>query len=93
MFNRSLNLDIVKIFLLKHTNMNRVIVNDILFAESNYETVKVKVGAQLVRNLEVVLRLLELLMELDYPNVILAKKVHWNSAILNDDDEDDDDRF
>ena len=78
-------MDIVKAFLLKYTDIDKVTVNNITFSEANFETVKLKVGAQLMQNLEVVLRTLEILMDIDFPNSSMAtRRVHWNSALVDD---------
>ncbi len=77
-----MNLDIVKVFLLKCTDMDKVAVNNMTFSEANVEAVKLKAGAQLIRNLEVVLRTLEVLMNIDFPN--LTRRVHWNSTLVDD---------
>lgn len=60
---RSLNLEIVKVFILKHADMERVLINNINFAEEHYESVKLNVGPELVEHLDIVLRTLELLIE------------------------------
>lgn len=75
-------MDIVKVFLLKCTDMDKVAVNNMTFSEANVEAVKLKAGAQLIRNLEVVLRTLEVLMNIDFPN--LTRRVHWNSTLVDD---------
>ena len=78
-------MDIVKVFLLKCTDMDKVAVNNMTFSEANVEAVKLKAGAQLIRNLEVVLRTLEVLMNIDFPNSSMAaRRVHWNSALVDD---------
>ena len=60
---RSLNMEIVKIFILKHADMERVLINNINFAEEHFESVKLNVGPELVEQLDIVLRTLELLLE------------------------------
>jgi hypothetical protein len=62
--------------------MDKVAVNNMTFSEANVEAVKLKAGAQLIRNLEVVLRTLEVLMNIDFPN--LTRRVHWNSTLVDD---------
>lgn len=66
--------------------MDRVIVNDALFAEANYEASKQLVGVQLVQNIDVVLQTLNILMEIDY-SVSTAKsdRVHWSPKVVDED--------
>jgi hypothetical protein len=75
-------MDVVKVFLLKHTHTDRVIINNITFSrENNYETSRNNMGGELVDNLEMVVDTFEVLLEYNWryerPH---TEKVHWNGA-------------
>lgn len=62
---RALVIDLVKVFLLKSTASELVIINNITFSEDSYEHVKNTIGSQVIFQLDVVFRTLRLLAEQD----------------------------
>jgi hypothetical protein len=75
-------MDVVKVFLLKHTHTDRVIINNITFSkETNYETSRNNMGPELIDNLEMVVDTFEVLLEYHWkyarPH---ADKVSWSGV-------------
>jgi hypothetical protein len=68
---RSLPVDLVKLFLLKTSKSQFVVINNITFNEENYENIKKHFGIDLLYQLDVVFRTLQLLIE-----------YHWNEMNL-----------
>lgn len=64
---RSLTVDLVKLFLLKTSHAEFVIINNITFNEEHYQQIKNHLGIELLYQLDIVFRTLHLLV--DY---------HWN---------------
>lgn len=56
-------MDIVKVFLLKYSQSEIVLINNIVFSEDNYNQIERTIGADLLRNLDVVCRTIRLLSE------------------------------
>lgn len=75
-------MDVVKVFLLKHTHTDRVIINNITFSkETNYETSRNNMGPELIDNLEMVVDTFEVLLEYRWkyerPH---THKVYWSGV-------------
>lgn len=83
---RALVIDLVKVFLLKSTNSDLVIINNITFSEESYEHVKQTIGEQLIFQLDVVFRTLRLLTEEDWKSPVDQHAghatVHWRPHLL-----------
>lgn len=83
---RALVIDLVKVFLLKSTNSDLVIINNITFSEESYEHVKQTIGEQLIFQLDVVFRTLRLLTEEDWKSPVdqhaIHATVHWRPHLL-----------
>lgn len=60
---RGLVMDIVKVFLLKSTNSEYVIINNITFSEESYQQIKNSIGVALLLHIDVVFRTLNLLVD------------------------------
>lgn len=71
-------IDLVKVFLLKSTNSELVIINNITFSEESFEHVKNTMGTNLIYQLDVVFRTLRLLSDEEWkkPNE-KQHTVHW----------------
>lgn len=65
---RSLTMDLVKMFLLKGSNSEIVIINNITFSEDTYEQIKANIGEHLLSQLDVLFRTLRILTDGDWPN-------------------------
>jgi len=76
--NRSLSMDIVKLFMLKHADSEPVIINNITYADEHAESTRNAIGAPLVEKLEVLVRTLLVLQELNWMQERgPADTVHW----------------
>mmetsp|Transcript_66747 Transcript_66747/g.131333 ORF Transcript_66747/g.131333 Transcript_66747/m.131333 type:complete len:114 (+) Transcript_66747:3-344(+) len=76
--NRALNMELVKVFMLKHADAEPVIINSITVMHSNVKEIEGQLGLQLVRSLEVVVRTLVLLQEIDWMAGNGYGKIHWS---------------
>jgi hypothetical protein len=64
---RSLPVDLVKLFLLKTSKAEFIVINNITFNEDNYEQIKQNFGESLLIQIDIIFRTLRLLIE-----------YHWN---------------
>jgi adenosyl cobinamide kinase/adenosyl cobinamide phosphate guanylyltransferase len=73
-------MELVKLFMLKHADAEPVIINNITFTSSQAEPIAAQLGASLVTTLEVLVRTLLVLQEMDWaPEASIEDKVHWRS--------------
>lgn len=74
----ALNMELVKLFILRHVDAEPVIINSITFANVHAEPIAQQLGVALVTTLEVLVRTLQLLQEIGWaPEVRLEDKVCW----------------
>lgn len=79
-------MSIVKFFLLKHTDLDPITINNITFAEATNESMKLKMNANLIRHLEVAWKAFEVLMDTDFPRIdsIPLRRVQWNATLVEE---------
>lgn len=71
-------MELVKLFMLKHTDAEPVIINNITFMGDMGEAIVAQFGAPLVASLEALVRTLLLLQEIAWsPDASLDEKIHW----------------
>lgn len=89
--SRALIMDLVKLFLLKHSHAEMIIINNITFSEDHYQQIKASLGNELLWQLEVVVRTLRLLAD-DYllPVDQFAKQAAATNKTTEDDKEEED---
>lgn len=82
MFNviRSLCMDVVKLFMLKHADAEPVIINNITFAADHAEIATGSLGGELVVALDVLVHTLLVLQEIDWEHRVSPQDtISWRS--------------